>query len=178
MSDNNNPQPLTHMTDFVTPQPTAQDYLTNAQSQVSEIYNATLKLMRDTEEAKALLPDSPNMEGNMSKLVAFVWNKAIRYANNHVEDRISDEISIQADVDLDIYDDLDIRIRGKVETDILISDHLSIEIPQSYDGVQETHDEILQEFLQSEAKRKQELQSASVTAHEINAKIDLSKNNA
>ena len=73
MSDNNNPQPLTHMTDSVTPQPTAQDYLTNAQSRITEVYDATLKAMRDIEEAKLCLPSEANMEGNMSKLIAFVW---------------------------------------------------------------------------------------------------------
>lgn len=171
MSDNNNPQPLTHMTDSVTPQPTAQDYLTNAQSRITEVYSATLKAMRDIEEAKASLPTGPNMEANMSKLVAFVWSKAIEYANDVVEDRMGEEIGIRVEIDEDIYDDLNISIRGSVDKEICVGDYFSVHIHESFDGVAERHDEILQEFLKREA-------AVSVTAEPVKTSINLNKNNA
>ena len=135
MSDNNNTQPLTHMTDSVTPQPTAQDYLKNAQSQLAGLFNYAHQVNREIEEAKLCLPSEANMEGNMSKLIAFVWRKAMWHANNHVQDRLGVEVEIRANVDMNIYDDLDITIRGTVDTEICPADHFSCDIPESFDGL-------------------------------------------
>jgi len=180
MSDNNNPQPLTHMTDSVIPQPTTQDYLTHAQTRVADIYDATLKAMRDIEEAKASLPTGPNMEANMSKLIAFVWSKAIEYANDVVEDRMGEEIGIRVEIDEDIYDDLNITIRGSVEKDICVGDYFSVHIHETFDGVAERHDEILQEFLQRERDHASAEAGAktSLSAALVETNINLSKNNA
>lgn len=178
MSDNNNPQPLTHMTDSVTPQPTAQDYLKSAQSQITQLFNFTHDVNRAIEEAKRCLPSEANMEGNMSKLIAFVWSRAVQYANEHIQDRMGDEIEIRADIDMNIYDDLDITIRGTVDTQVCIGDHVDCDIPESFDGLAELQEEMLQEFLQLEDKRKQVLKAAGVTAQEINDHINLSKTNA
>jgi hypothetical protein len=171
MTDNNNPQPLTHMTDSVTPQPTPQDYLINAQSRIEDIYNATLKAMRDIEEAKASLPSGPNMETNMKDLIAFVWSKAIEYANDVVEDRMGEEVEISVEVDDTFYGDLDIRVSGRIDQDVIIGDHFSVHIHETFDGVAERHDEILQEFLKRQV-------AVSVTAEPVETSINLTKNNA
>jgi hypothetical protein len=174
MSDNNNPQPLTHMTDSVTPQPTAKVHLTDAQVSITDIYNATLKAMRNIEEAKAAAPSAGISEADLKKLIALTWKEAISFANMHVEDEICKEITVYAHVDERVHDGLDISIRGEVETEVNLGDHLDIEIPERYDGVAQTHDEILQLFRKQQKKE----QAASVTAEPVETSIDLSKNNA
>ena len=198
MSDNNNPQPLTHMTDSVTPQPTAKVHLTDAQASITDIYNATLKAMRDIEEAKAALPsDAPvvsaeSMEEYMKRLIAYTWKQAIEFANMHVEDEVDKEITVTAYVDEQVYDGLDISIRGEVESEVQLGDHLDIEIPTKYDGVEQTHNEILQGFLEQEEKQQEPEPPApesntvshvadphnQLTGVKVVGSIDLSKNNA
>ena len=181
MSDNNNP--LTHMTDSVTPQPTAKDHLTNAQFSLTEVHNATVKLMRDIEEAKqSIISDAPvvsaeSTEEYMKRLISYTWKRAIEFAQMHVEDEVCKEITVTAYVDEEVYDGLDIRIRGEVESEVQLGDHLEIEIPEKYDGVEQTHNEILQGFLEKEKKDKEQ-QAASVTAEPVETNINLSKNNA
>lgn len=196
MSDNNNP--LTHMTDSVTPQPTAKDYLTNAQGSISDLYSATLKAMRDIEEAKASLPsDAPvvsaeSMEEYMKRLIAYTWKQAIEFANMHVEDEVCKEVTVYAYVDERVHDSLEVSIRGEVETEVNLGDHLDIEIPTKYDGVEQTHNEILQGFLEQEDKQPEPEPPApesntvshvaephnQLTGVKVVGNIDLSKNNA
>lgn len=196
MSDNNNP--LTHMTDSVTRQPTAKDYLTNAQGSISDLYSATLKAMRDIEEAKASLPsDAPvvsaeSMEEYMKRLIAYTWKQAIEFANMHVEDEVCKEVTVYAYVDERVHDSLEVSIRGEVETEVNLGDHLDIEIPTKYDGVEQTHNEILQGFLEQEDKQPEPEPPApesntvshvvephnQLTGVKVVGNIDLSKNNA
>jgi hypothetical protein len=176
MSDNNNPQPLTHMTDSVTPQPTAQDYLTNAQSRISDIYSATLKAMRDIEEAKACLSDAPspsNMEANMKKLIAFTWQQAMEWAQDSVDDELCRDVDINVYIDETTYGDLNVSVRGEIEQNINIGEHVEIELRQPQD-IAERHEEVLKEFL---LKEEQEA-ATSVTAEPVETSINLSKNNA
>ena len=165
MSDNNNPQPLTHMTDFVTPQPTAKDYLTDAQGSITNIYNATMKVMRDIEEAKTKLPsDTPVVSDEiMRKLVAYVWSIAIEYAQEHVDDNLSKEVDIEVRVDEDCNNyGLTARISGTVEQSMIPNEvGIDFEIPNAPDL-----DEILKDF--------KERKLAAETAIHIN----LSKDNA
>mgnify|MGYP006908314023 CR=1 FL=1 len=196
MSDNNNP--LTHMTDSVTPQPTAKDHLTNAQFSLTEVHNATVKLMRDIEEAKAAIPsDTPApstgiSEADLKKLISLTWKEAISFANMHVEDEVCKEITVYAHIDERVYDSLDISIRGEVETEVNLGDHLDIEIPERYDGVAQTHDEILQLFHVQRQKEQEPTPPApepdtvshvadphnQLTGVKVVGSIDLSKNNA
>mgnify|MGYP005989872671 FL=1 len=178
MSDNNNPQPLTHMTDSVTPQPTAQDYLTNAQSRITEVYSATLKAMRDIEEAKASLSDaipSPsNMEANMRKLIAFTWQQAMEWAQDLVDDELCKDVDIDVHIDETIYDSMTIHVRGDIEQNINIGDHFEIDMSQDPSDIANRHEEVLKEFL---LKQEQEAVT-SVTAEPVETSINLSKNNA
>ena len=196
MSDNNNP--LTHMTDSVIPQPTAKDYLTDAQANITDLYNATLKAMRDIEEAKAsLVSDTPAPsaaidEEKLKRLIALTWREAISFANMHVEDEVCKEVTVYAYVDERVHDSLDISIRGEVETEVNLGDHLDIEIPEKYDGVGQTHNEILQAFLEQENKEPEPEPSTpepdtvshvadphnQLTGVKVVGSIDLSKNNA
>lgn len=209
MSDNNNP--LTHMTDSVTPQSTpncriglgpeatAKDHLTNAQFSLTEVHNATVKLMRDIEEAKqSIIPDAPvvsaeSTEEYMKRLISYTWKQAIEFANMHVQDEVCKEITVYAYVDERISDSLDISIRGEVETEVNLGDHLDIEIPEKYDGVEQTEHEILQGFLEQEEKKDEkptpptpESNTVShvddphnqLTGVNVVGSIDLSKNNA
>lgn len=191
MSDNNNP--LTHMTDSVTPQPTAKDHLTNAQGSITDIYNATLKAMRDIEEAKAADRSTGISEADLKKLISLTWKEAISFANMHVEDEVCKEITVTAYVDEQVYDGLDIRIRGEVESEVSLGDHLDIEIPERYDGVGQTFDEILQAFHEQRQKEQEPTPPAppasdtvshvadphnQLTGVKVVGSIDLSKNNA
>ena len=162
---NNNPQPLTHMTDFVTPQPTAKDHLTNAQGSIDDVYNAAIKVMRDIEEAKTKLPsDTPVVSDEiMRKLVAYVWSVAIEYAQEHVDDNLSKEVDgeVRVDEDCSSYG-LTARISGTVEQSMIPNEvGIDFEIPNAPDL-----DEILKDF--------KERKLAAETAIHIN----LSKDNA
>lgn len=177
MSDSINTQTLTHMTDSVTPQPTAKDHLTNAQFSLTEVHNATVKLMRDVEEAKAALfsdtpaPSAVPDEQLMKRLIAFTWDQAISFAQDHVDDEVHKDISVYAYVDERVSDSLDISIRGEVETEVCLSDHIEIEIPTKYDGVEQTHKEILQGFLEYEEEK--EKQAAVLAAREAAPEQDV-----
>lgn len=177
MSDSINPQTPNNM-DHV---PTSNDYITAAQHQVSDIYKATLKAMRDLDEAKASqpAPSAPPAidEEQLKRLIALTWKQAIEFANMHVQDEVCKEVSVYAYVDERVSDTLDISIRGEVETEVNLGDHLDIEIPERYDGVEQTHNEILQGFLEKEEKDKEQ-QAASVTAEPVETSINLTKNNA
>lgn len=165
-----NTQPLTHMTDIVTPQPTAKDHLTNAQGSLIEVHNATVKLMRDVEEAKAKLPsDTPVVSDEiMRKLVGYVWSRAIEYSQDYADESLNKEVSISVQIDEDInggYNNLDVRVRGEVEQDVVPSEvGIDFEIPTIPDA--NDLDEILKEF--------HERQKAAETAIHIN----LTKDNA
>lgn len=169
MSDNNNP--LTHMTDSVIPQPTAQDYLTHAQTRVADIYDATLKAMRDIEEAKASLPTGLNMEANMKKLIAFTWQQAMEWAQDLVDDEINKDIDINVYIEDTSYGDLTISVRGEIEQNINIGDHVEIDMSRDPSDIAERHEDVLKEFLKREA-------AVSVTAEPVETSINLSKNNA
>ena len=205
-----NPPTPTHMSDSINPQtpnnmdhvPTSNDYITAAQQQVATIYTATLKAMRDLDEAKASqpAPSAPAAldEEKLKRLIALTWKEAIEFANMHVEDEVCKEITVQAYIDERVYDNLDISIRGEVETEVNLGDVLDIEIPERFDGVEQTHDQILQGFLEQENKEPEpepepeptpptpETDTVShvadphnqLTGVKVVGSIDLSKNNA
>lgn len=159
------------MTDSVIPQPTAQDYLTHAQTRVADIYDATLKAMRDIEEAKASLPTGLNMEANMKKLIAFTWQQAMEWAQDLVDDEINKDIDINVYIEDTSYGDLTISVRGEIEQNINIGDHVEIDMSRDPSDIAERHEDVLKEFLKREA-------AVSVTAEPVETSINLSKNNA
>ena len=145
MSDNNNPQPLTHMTDSVTPQtPDHTDHITAAQEQVANIYNATLKAMRYLDDAKS---DS-NPDAIMRKLVGYVWSRAIEYAQDYVEDELNREVDINVRIDEECdssYSGISARITGTWEQSVVPSEvGVDFEIPTIPDA--RDLDEILKDF--------------------------------
>jgi hypothetical protein len=144
MSDNNNPQPLTHMTDSVTPPtPDHTDHITAAQEQVANIYNATLKAMRNLDDAKS---DS-NPDAIMRKLVGYVWSRAIDYAQDHVDDELNREVDINVRIeeDCDSSYGLSARITGTVEQSVIPTEvGIEFEIPTIPDA--RDLDEILKDF--------------------------------
>ena len=144
MSDNYSSQPLTHMTDSVTPPtPNHTDHITAAQEQVANIYNATLKAMRNLDDAKS---DS-NPDGIMRKLVGYVWSRAIEYAQEYADDELNREvdISVRIDEDCDNSYGLTARITGTVEQCVIPSEvGVDFEIPTIPNA--RDLDEILKDF--------------------------------
>lgn len=110
------------------------------------------------------LVSAESMEQYMKRLISYTWKQAIEFANMHVEDEVCKEITVGAHIDERVYDSLDISIRGEVEAEVNLGDHLDIEIPEKYDGVEQTHNEILQGFLEQEEKREDEGRVAAKAA--------------
>lgn len=173
MSDSINPQTPNTMDQV----PTTNECITAAQQQIADIYNATLKAMRNLDEATAALrSDSPvvsaeSMQEYMKRLIRFTWNQAISFAQDHVDDEVHKDISVYAHIDERVYDSLDISIRGEVETEVCLSDHIEIEIPPKFDGIEQTHNEILQGFLEYEEEK--EKQAAVLAAREAAPEQDV-----
>jgi hypothetical protein len=172
MSDNNTP--LTHMTDSVTPTSdpvTHSDRMTNAQEQIAKIYDATLKAMVALDEVKYDLKP----ETDLRKLVGHVWSRAMEYAQDYIDDNLNREVEIAVRIDEECSGyDVTARITGSVEQSVIPTEvGIDFDIPTIPNA--NDLDEILEEYEAKERDRK--LQAASATAHEINASINLSKNN-